>query len=378
MQEKTSQVPGDNAEWVELFISHPHAYKEFADILSTTIEGWSNASVKVHQTSDAGRNPLAVGEAIRPQLEQYLRSSSVVLVVYVNDKLAPYCMWEAGVAFARGDKPLGETRVVVFQLGNESPSVFKEDLLVKLTLESIENFTYDFHRNKEFFHTLGEAIAPVLADSMLKQRAKNLFDDLMKVHKRFEPPPVPPPPPKPETHSRWITFKIALDNSHAQEIYKIANPEDKYEEEGPTALEKAIELGKKKITEECVIEEYPSNLLAHFDMSEVPKGTKFVTFYYRWRTFVRGAKMEEYLDLDWWNELCTQITLAIAAYGAREIQMPFKSVREESTWYLPVVTHKTTIPENNKIVLSISLIRIPKDGSVIKIDAGKLLHDKKT
>ena len=180
-----------------------------------------------------------------------------------------------------------------------------------------------------------------------------------------------------ETIPRWIEFKVSLDESQAQEIYEIANPKYEYDEEVLTPLEEAIKLGRRKISERCVIEEYPPHLPAHFDMSWIPKETKFSTLYDRWRNCMNRDKKDQYLRIDWWSEICNQMTLAIVNYRAHEIKVPLKSAHEESTWYLPVVTDQTVMPTEKKIVFSISLIRIPKDGELIKIDADKFLEDSK-
>ena len=374
---ENNQVKQDHAE---LFISHPHTYKEYADVLARRIEGWSNRLVRVHQTSNAGRNPISVGDAIRPRLEKFLRRSCVVLVIYVDAKSAAYCMWEAGVAIARGDQPFTATKLVVFQLGNETPSVFKDDLLVRLDLESIENFAFDFHRSPDFFSSLGKPIAQELSTDELRTRAKQLFDELMSVHEELTPKP-PPKPPEPVKYSRWIEFKVSIDESYANKLYKLANPEDSYDEKGPTPLQQAITEGKSLIEEHCLIEKYPLHLLAHFNMAEVVRGTKFVIFHNRWKDFLREPKnssIRQYLKLDWWNELCEQITLALAAYPANEIQIPVKSVREENTWYIPAVTHKTILPVEKKVILTIALIRIPSNGRLISVDTSEFVGGNET
>ena len=66
-----------NSSNPEIFISHPHRYSPLAYVLRRTINDWSSGSIIVHQTSDAGANPVSVGEAIRPQLEEYLKRSNL-------------------------------------------------------------------------------------------------------------------------------------------------------------------------------------------------------------------------------------------------------------------------------------------------------------
>jgi hypothetical protein len=72
---------------------------------------------------------------------------------------------------------------------------------------------------------------------------------------------------------------------------------------------------------------------------------------------IRDGK-KEYIAVNWWNEVCRQMTLAIAAYSAREIRTPLKSVSEDTTWYLPVVMSKTLVQSEKKVDFKIALIRI--------------------
>lgn len=111
---------------------------------------------------------------------------------------------------ARGEDPLSNTKIVVFQCESEIPKVFKDDLLVHLTKESIKKFAMDFHRNVNFFPTLGQAFAKDAPDTLIEQRSQHLFDDLIKARPGAVEPPY--------TLPRWISFTISLDDAHANEI----------------------------------------------------------------------------------------------------------------------------------------------------------------
>lgn len=370
MQSKANEAnqKSEKARDLEVFISHPHRYKELADVLRKTIIEWSNGRIMPHQTSEAGATPLAVGDPIRPHLEECLRRSSVVLLLYVSAELANYCMYEAGVAAAQGEGPLSNKRLVVFQCGSEIPSVFKDELLVRLTKEGIKKFTVDFHRTPKFFRTLGHAFAPHLTSEFIERRGQKLFLELSDAFNRIEPEKTLPS----VTLPRWISFTVSLAEVHANEIEQIANAIEEPIEGNPTGLEKALIRAKELIGQHCVIENHPSHLTNHFDMSEVLKGTKFITLYIRWKNRLIRDRKTEYLNIDWWSEICNQMTLAMAAYSAREINTPLKSVAEEPTWYLPVVTHKTTIPAQKKVEFGISLIRIPQHSDFVKVTVPNL------
>lgn len=349
---------------LEIFISHPHRYKELADVLYKTIIEWSNGGIIPHQTSEANASPIAVGDPIRPQLEEYLRKSSVVLLLYVSAESANYCMYEAGVAVARGEGPLSNTRLVVFQCESEIPAVFKDELLVRLTKEGIKKFTFDFHRSKRFFPILGREFAPQLTDEFIERRSQKLYVELSDAFDKVKPQKALPA----VTLPRWISFTVSLAEVHVNEIEQIANAIEEQVEGSPTGLDKALARAQELIEQHCIIERHPSHLTNHFDMSEVPEGrTKFITLYHRWKNRLIRDKKIEYLQINWWSEICNQMTLAMASYSAREIKTPLKSVAEGPTWYLPVVTHKTIIPAHKKVEFNISLIRIPQDSEFVKV-----------
>lgn len=362
MSNNTSQqTETENAlsSGLEIFISHPHRYSAFADVLRETIDDWSSGTITVHQTSDAGANPMSVGEAIRPQLEDYLKRSSLVLLIFVNAESANYCMWEAGVAVARGEGPLSNTRIVVFQCESEIPTVFKDDLMVRLTKESIRKFAFDFHKNETFFPLLGNAFAELAPADLIERRSKKLYADLIAARPGTALPP--------ETTPRWISFEVSLAEAHANEIEQIANAVESSTGGEGSGLDRAIARGQELIEQHAIIEDCPPQMPNHFDMAEVRKGiTKLAMLHTRWENRMRRDGNSEYITVDWWTEVCRQITLSVAAYSAKEIETPFKSVAEK-TWYLPIVTHKTLDPASKKVKFDISLIRIPQEGKFIRV-----------
>ena len=185
--------------------------------------------------------------------------------------------------------------------------------------------------------------------------------------------------PKSQMYPRWITFTVSLNINWVREIYEIANPEDSYyDEEGPTPLQRAIIRSQSLIEEHCVIEECTPDLLAHFDMSEASKGVRFIQLYYRWKHRMILSGEKHYLYIDWWSEICKQLTLAIAAYKVNPIEVPIKSAYEKSAWYLPIVTTKMVIPGRERVMFNISLVQIPEDGELIKINTDRFTEDSKT
>jgi hypothetical protein len=94
-------------------------------------------------------------------------------------------MFEVGVAVGRGDGPLSDTKVVVFQCTSESPHVFTDDLVVKITEKSIQQFTFRFHRDDHFFPTLGRAFDPELRSDAIHAKSQILYNKLSYLMKEI-------------------------------------------------------------------------------------------------------------------------------------------------------------------------------------------------
>lgn len=342
---------------LQVFISHPRRYSALADVLRSTIVDWSNGSITVLQTSGADAKPLAIGQAIRPQLEEHLRKTSLFFLIYVNAESANYSMWEAGVAVAGGEGPLTNTRIIVLQCESEIPSVFKKDLLIKLTKESIRKFTIDFHRNKSFFPILGRAFAERAPMDLIERRSEKLYAELMKAR----PPTVLPTQIRP----RWASFTISLNDCYANEIDQLVNAIEEPGDGPPAGLQKALQRTEELIEQFAVLEEWPLAASSLFDLVEVNEGrTKFHTLYHRWRNRLIRDGSTQYLELNWWSDICQQITLAIANCSPPEIDTPLKSVRGEGVWYLSVLMDTTRRPYQKRIDFRIALIRVAQNIAV--------------
>jgi hypothetical protein len=71
---------------LRIFISHPHKFRQIADVLRKTILSWSGGEVHVYQSSEAyaaDEGPVVRGP-LREGIKQELDASDVVLVVYVT------------------------------------------------------------------------------------------------------------------------------------------------------------------------------------------------------------------------------------------------------------------------------------------------------
>jgi hypothetical protein len=345
---------------VIMFISHPHKYQKLAEVLRGTIIGWTGGTIKPRTTTDYGaatqKTPITTGGSIRTELEETLRESNVILLLYVDSKSANWCMYEAGFAKAGGLRT-EDTRLIVFQCTTEVPSVFGSDLRITLTADSIRQFTRDFHRNEKFFPGFDAPYAPELPDDHVEQRGKDLHSKLMAEWQLVEPDLDKPPIISP----RWILFTVSLEDTYVNQIYQLLVERDD--------LEAAIGEAQEMIEQYCMIERTDPHLMKHFGLSRVTEDRKFHTLYHRWKDRLTRDQRGDFCSIDWWSETCRQIALTIRADDADSIKTPFKSAAENLTWYLLVVTQQRTIPAERKTEFDCTLIRVTAASDYIQIKA---------
>jgi hypothetical protein len=344
-----------------IYVSHPYKHKKIADIFRETIRIWSNDNInKILQTSEVYSPTNLQPLQISKENTELFMKSVLFFLIYENAESDSHTLFELGTRM--NNKSIPAPRLIVIQCGAEAPSsVISMDLLIRLTTDDIKKFTSDFHLDERFFPGIGQAFAPLTPNSVINEKSKELYHKLKLALPRRNQE-------QPTTSPHWINFLVSLDMAYAHEIEQIANSLD---DEGHT-LEKLISIGMRIIEERCNIEDYSENMPRHFDISELWKGRdKFIKLYERWKNYMIREQKEEYLSLDWWREICCQIVRSISRYRSIEIQVPIKSVADQDTWFLPVVTEKRIRPEEEKMKFLIWLIRIPQKGPFLNIDTGK-------
>ncbi len=164
-----------------LFISHRHDDRAIADVLRKFIQSRTGGSVAVFQSSSADAEGPAQGKSVSHELRHALWHASVVVLIYTTrDQDWSYCMWECGVA--QLPEP-SDTKTIVFQCTDHSPSVFAEQLRVGLRdMQAIEKFVGDLLTDPEYFPKLGRAITGFSPGTdPVREAARELHDRLQEV-----------------------------------------------------------------------------------------------------------------------------------------------------------------------------------------------------
>lgn len=163
----------------QIFVSHKHADKAIAKVVSSFIKKATSNQVGIHNSSDPDFEGPRIGKSLNDQLKQALAQSDVVLLVYTSeDQDWQYCMWECGIATDPWDSH--PTDIVVLQCGNTAPKPFADTLRVDArSLDSLVSFTKALLTSKDFFPSLGEKISGYSPeDPVLKEFAQDLYDAL--------------------------------------------------------------------------------------------------------------------------------------------------------------------------------------------------------
>ncbi len=157
-----------------IFISHNHADKMIAYTLKQHLSQWGVDSHQIWQSSKEGQAPN-IGTGIRDEQVNALTKTKLIILIYTRgDEEWSWCMWECGIAAG------GSARILVLECGDDSSSIFKDDIKLKLTSEAIHNFTKQFHKEDQFVPGM-PAFAPWLAEDLLKARGRGLYEELKRI-----------------------------------------------------------------------------------------------------------------------------------------------------------------------------------------------------
>lgn len=342
-------LKGEKKGQLTIFISHRHADRAIADVFRQTIEDkWSiRPRVRAFQSSNvAGDHAPRVGEPLTRELKTALANADVVLLIYTNsDEDWSYCMWECGVA----TNPESEdTRVIVFQCGEDFPAVFESCTRLKYTEEGTRRFADDFHRMSDFFRRRPAPYNPDIADNMLELLSNQLNEEL----KAVVPTALSPQNPM----RRWHYLQLSLSLSEEEVI----------------AFEKAVKADEDNartnavstLEQKCIVVKASKEALSHFDLADLDQQELSLhDVYMSWKD------KTEFGQFDWFSDVCDQLIRVISRKPAEEVLVPLKSVRGEH-WYLPTVNRVVANVQKRNWTFYLELYRIPAKGKFINIATG--------
>jgi hypothetical protein len=296
-----------------LFISHPHADREIADVVREFITNRSGGDVVVYQTSSSEAGAPKIGANVNRELLKALWKTDVLLLIYTSQERDwDYCMWECGVATHAESE---ETNVIVLQCGRQLPRVFDGQVGVDVRdPDRVRRFVNAFLTDPDFFPGRGEAVTRFQPnDANVGAAAEALYKDLKNVSRPHEGD---------EQVDEWPAVPFVRLGLTASQVQQIADEED---EERARTMTSALllEAGVLDADREAAALFGKPTLLADESFGKMlPRAVR------------EGERP------DWLMSLADQMT--------RAAQWTFPTVRwglmrsaneNDSTWYGPVLTH---------------------------------------
>jgi hypothetical protein len=302
-----------------VFISHRHTDKNIADVIRKFLKSRSGGRVQIFQSSTYAAEGPQIGRNLNQQLMQNLWKAAAVILVYTTpDQDWSYCMWECGVAT---DPRSPDTRVILFQSGGRPPTVFADQVRVKMgELVDIQRFTNEFLTSKQFFPAYAKPMAPGFHEngSEVLDAAQELFEKLQQVAPlSIEEPPIEEWPAFP-----FLQLELGLD--HVQTI-------------GKTKEKSRVAIAKKLIKQNCIIRAGDKVAEQLFGVPSLSAGMPFQRLIEKWLKKNPRSKSK------WIDAIQSQIIDGVQ-WEFPQAEWELMPGLDRQSWYAPMLTRVRKIP----------------------------------
>ncbi len=321
----------------KIFISHRQDDAKIATVVSKHLREWGVADDAIFQSSDPQRG-LTVGEEVKSQLEKMLEEINLLILLYTYlEEDWSYSMWECGIAQG---KSTVKTRTVVLQCTEDEPTVFRNELRIRVSPREIRRFAEDFHNKVDFFPSNeGEdetAFAGNTSAEVITSRSERLFSELSATI----------PSGSATSKHLWDFVRLHLNSKVAQAI---SNLDD--EEKIRGMIRGNLELRRPKFVG---IGNSVDTAVRQFGYGSFQPGLKLSDLITKW------AKNDTTSQTAWADELYEAIFRAVTNSQSTAASSRFKSVREDvEWWFLPAVTRMRGLRDHS-LEFDVYLIRVPE------------------
>ncbi len=319
-----------NEHNIKFFISHLSEDFQIANALRSELEDWGvkNKDIYLAQLTGAG---MPIGNDIDASLAKVLFQTKVFFLIYTySDRNWQYPFYELGLSI---DPTKDTTRLVIFLCTDDEPKVTKNTKKVMVTQEGIEDFTYQFHQNKEFIPGENKEWDPDLSDDNIQKRSKRLYEALKNsistARKRVE-------------NLRWPHIRLLIPSKSVEDISKIRDP-----------LE-AEQIVTDMLGNIVTIKDISVTASEHFDLAGFPPKATFGEMASNWNAFFSG-KYEFPKDEEWIRGFARGIWRGICATRPKPItDAPLKSARDQNQYHL-LVTSIIDLPDDSVEVFALMI-----------------------
>ena len=334
-------MAGNKKNKFNVFISCLHSYEGIATAINQNLKRWGVPQQAIIQSSHP-KHALTPGEGTIPdQLEDKLLQTNLLFFVYTfsSDDWS-WCTWECGIV--RGNRSV-DTKTIVLQCTQDVPEIFKDELRVTITPESVLNFVTKLHREIGFIpgylDAQGQprALAGDISDEILNERSQGFYDDLCKAR---------PPGSRSDVHL-WDFLRLRLQPKSVQVLQQ--TPQEQTQEI-ISILEDNLEVRQP------VYESIGSTALRQFGYGAYQEGLKLANLFRRWQEETQEDPKP------WADELYLAVYRAATVRNPEPVNFSFRSARGATQWrFLPVVTRARSRPDDGR-EFDIYLVRVnPND-----------------
>jgi hypothetical protein len=302
-----------------MFVSHKHADKQIADIISAFISTHSGGRIEVFQSSSPWTNAPKIGRNLNQELRKALWTTRALILVYTTpDSDWNYCMYECGVA---SHPESTDSKLIVFQCGASVPALFAEQVNVDArNFTDIQKFTNEFLTDPEFLPGYGGALTKFAANS---PQVINAASDLSQ--KLLKPGILPPDKVAPE--DEWPAYPFIQFELSEADVAQISSSGAR------KRSRKAAEIVESK----CLIRKADKYAEQLFGMPSFPPGMKLKQLEAMWRE--RHPKSES----KWLQALSEQI-IDGAMWRFPSPVWEFMQGVNDGAWYAPMINRVRKIP----------------------------------
>ncbi len=321
----------------KIFISHRQDDVKIANVVSNHLREWGVADDAIFQSTDPRRG-LTPGDGVKDELQRRLEEVNMLILVYTYaEEDWSFCMWECGIA--QGQSTM-KTRTIVLQCTEDEPTVFKNEMRVRVQPQEIRRFAEDFHKKPGFFpssdSSLSEPFAKDTSAEVITTRGERLFSDLEAAI----------PSGSATSKHLWDFIRLRLGS---RLMKKVAELDD--EDAIKRIIEENLELRRPRYVG---IGNSVDTAVRQFGFGSYEEGLKLSDLIARW------TKMDSTKDSQWADELYEAIYRAVTNSQSAAAASRFRSVREDADWwFLPAVTRMRGLRDLS-VEFDVYLVRVPE------------------
>jgi hypothetical protein len=167
-----------------LFISHKHSDSAIADVIRDFITIYSAGGVPVFQSSSSDARSPRIAGSLSKELASACRSAGVLLLIFTDaEKDWANCMLEVGLAIKTDGDEVDNTKIILFQCGNDQPLIFSDKVSINLRSRlDVQKFVKEFLTSPDFFPLSKRPITMFSPNSRdVDVASENLFQKLAAV-----------------------------------------------------------------------------------------------------------------------------------------------------------------------------------------------------